>query len=154
VTAAIAARRTPALSRTAHGSPDLWPERRALGAPGKDPVFGWACCSASPFAGARPVAERQETEIVAAARFVIDLRRADVAVAREDREIGDTVTAPTARTSCPDRQPEEIGGPPPTLASDAASFMTGQCLTLDGGYTCGECRSVCPALPHDLRKGR
>jgi len=51
------------------------------------------------------------------------------------REIGDTVTAPTRRTSCPDRQPEEIGEAAAYLASDAASFMTGQCLTLDGGYT-------------------
>jgi NAD(P)-dependent dehydrogenase (short-subunit alcohol dehydrogenase family) len=32
-------------------------------------------------------------------------------------------------------QPEEIGEAAAYLASDAASFMTGQCLTLDGGYT-------------------
>ena len=32
-------------------------------------------------------------------------------------------------------QPEEIGGAAAYLASDAASFMTEQCLTLDGGYT-------------------
>ena len=32
-------------------------------------------------------------------------------------------------------QPEEIGETAAYLASDAASFMTGQCLTLDGGYT-------------------
>jgi NAD(P)-dependent dehydrogenase (short-subunit alcohol dehydrogenase family) len=32
-------------------------------------------------------------------------------------------------------QPEEIGEAAVYLASDAASFMTGQCLTLDGGYT-------------------
>jgi NAD(P)-dependent dehydrogenase (short-subunit alcohol dehydrogenase family) len=32
-------------------------------------------------------------------------------------------------------QPEEIGEAAASLASDAASFMTGQCLTLDGGYT-------------------
>ena len=35
------------------------------------------------------------------------------------------------------RQPEEIGEAAAYLASDAASFMTGQCLTLDGGYTVG-----------------
>lgn len=33
------------------------------------------------------------------------------------------------------RQPEEIDEAAAYLASDAASFMTGQCLTLDGGYT-------------------
>ena len=32
-------------------------------------------------------------------------------------------------------QPEEIGEAATYLASDAANFMTGQCLTLDGGYT-------------------
>ena len=32
-------------------------------------------------------------------------------------------------------QPEEIGEAAAYLASDAAAFMTGQCLTLDGGYT-------------------
>ncbi len=32
-------------------------------------------------------------------------------------------------------QPEEIGAAAAYLASDAAAFMTGQCLTLDGGYT-------------------
>ena len=32
-------------------------------------------------------------------------------------------------------QPEEIGEAAAYLASDAASFMTGQCLKLDGGYT-------------------
>ena len=32
-------------------------------------------------------------------------------------------------------QPEEIGEAAAYLASDAASFMTGQCLTRDGGYT-------------------
>jgi NAD(P)-dependent dehydrogenase (short-subunit alcohol dehydrogenase family) len=32
-------------------------------------------------------------------------------------------------------EPEEIGEAAAYLASDAASFMTGQCLTLDGGYT-------------------
>ena len=32
-------------------------------------------------------------------------------------------------------QPEEIGEAAAYLASDAVSFMTGQCLTLDGGYT-------------------
>ena len=32
-------------------------------------------------------------------------------------------------------QPEEIGAAAAYLASDAASFMTGQSLTLDGGYT-------------------
>jgi NAD(P)-dependent dehydrogenase (short-subunit alcohol dehydrogenase family) len=32
-------------------------------------------------------------------------------------------------------RPEEIGEAAAYLASDAASFMTGQCLTLDGGYT-------------------
>ena len=31
--------------------------------------------------------------------------------------------------------PEEIGEAAAYLASDAASFITGQCLTLDGGYT-------------------
>jgi enoyl-[acyl-carrier-protein] reductase (NADH) len=31
-------------------------------------------------------------------------------------------------------QPEEIGEAAAYLASDAASFMTGQCLTLDGVY--------------------
>jgi NAD(P)-dependent dehydrogenase (short-subunit alcohol dehydrogenase family) len=31
-------------------------------------------------------------------------------------------------------QPEEIGEAAAYLASDAASFVTGQCLTLDGGY--------------------
>ncbi len=31
-------------------------------------------------------------------------------------------------------RPEEIGEAAAYLASDAASFMTGQCLTLDGGY--------------------
>lgn len=32
-------------------------------------------------------------------------------------------------------QPEEIGEAAVYLASDASAFMTGQCLTLDGGYT-------------------
>jgi NAD(P)-dependent dehydrogenase (short-subunit alcohol dehydrogenase family) len=32
-------------------------------------------------------------------------------------------------------QPEEIGETAAYLASDAVSFITGQCLTLDGGYT-------------------
>src|SRR5262249_32278321 len=32
-------------------------------------------------------------------------------------------------------QPEEIGEAAAYLASDAASFMPGPCLTLDGGYT-------------------
>ena len=32
-------------------------------------------------------------------------------------------------------RPGEIGEAAAYLASDAAAFMTGQCLTLDGGYT-------------------
>jgi NAD(P)-dependent dehydrogenase (short-subunit alcohol dehydrogenase family) len=32
-------------------------------------------------------------------------------------------------------QPEEIGEAAVYLASDAAAFMTGQALVLDGGYT-------------------
>jgi NAD(P)-dependent dehydrogenase (short-subunit alcohol dehydrogenase family) len=32
-------------------------------------------------------------------------------------------------------QPEEIGPTAVYLASDASSFMTGQILVLDGGYT-------------------
>ena len=32
-------------------------------------------------------------------------------------------------------EPEEIGAAAVYLASHAAAFMTGQCLTLDGGYT-------------------
>ncbi len=35
-------------------------------------------------------------------------------------------------------QPEEIGAAAAYLASDAAAFMTGQCLTLDGGIRCGD----------------
>jgi NAD(P)-dependent dehydrogenase (short-subunit alcohol dehydrogenase family) len=30
--------------------------------------------------------------------------------------------------------PEDLGGPLVFLASDASSFLTGQCLALDGGY--------------------
>ena len=55
------------------------------------------------------------------------------ALAIDDPNVKDLlpVMTPMARAG----EPRELGGAAVFLASDASSFMTGQCLAIDGGYT-------------------
>lgn len=51
----------------------------------------------------------------------------------EDPDLHDSVLARTPLDRFAD--PEEIAAPVVFLASDAASFVTGECLAADGGWT-------------------